>query len=140
MAFGQAAGPPASAKQLAQLAELLADAGYDSFREARHPFGLTQRQSNGMFTRDEASELLSRLEDGRLEDGRLEDGGAAQDEAPEEPGPARPVPRPGRAPARAPDRADRRAAEGADAIVTAFPDELLAEELARRGWTCLPPS
>lgn len=135
MAFGQAAGPPASAKQLTQLAELLAEAGYESFREARHPFGLTQRQSNGKFTRDEASELLA-----RLEDGRVEDGGAALDEAPEEPGPARPVPRPGRAPARVPDRADRRAAEGADAIVTAFPDELLAEELARRGWTCLPPS
>ena len=130
MAFGQAAGPPASAKQLAQLAALLAEAGYDSFREARHPFDLTQRQSNGKFTHDEASELIERLESGY--GGHSEQG--------EAPGPDRPVPRPRRipAPGRAPARG--RAAEGADAVVTAFPDELLAEELVRRGWTCTPPS
>lgn len=136
MAFGQAAGPPASAKQLAQLAEVLAEAGYDSFREARHRFGLTQRQSNGKFTRDEASELLSRLED--------EDG--ASDEA--EPAPVRPTPvRPAqvRRTSRAKPPAGAAApsspsSEGAEAVVTAFPDELLAEELVRRGWTCSPPT
>lgn len=127
MAFGQAAGPPASAKQLEQLAEALADAGYDSFREARHPFGLTQRQSNGKFTRDEVSELLSRLEEGE----------GAGDEVPPDPAPPRPASRATPRPVRAarPGRA-----RGAEAVVTAFPDELLAEELVRRGWTCTPPT
>src|SRR5215218_9261898 len=61
MAFGQASGPPASAKQIAYLASLLQDAGYDTFREARHPFGLTQRQAGGKFTTSEASHLIDRL-------------------------------------------------------------------------------
>ena len=62
MAFGQAAGPPANARRVAELAELLADRGYDSFREARHPFGLNQRQAAGRFTVAEADELLERLQ------------------------------------------------------------------------------
>ncbi|HTN99141.1 MAG TPA: hypothetical protein VL068_00590, partial [Microthrixaceae bacterium] len=62
MAFGQASGPPANARQIEELASLLSDNGYDSFREARHPFGLNQRQSNGRFTIDEATELIERLE------------------------------------------------------------------------------
>ena len=61
MAFGQASGPPASAKQIAYLASLLKDAGYETFREARHPFGLTQRQAGGKFTTSEASHLIDRL-------------------------------------------------------------------------------
>ncbi len=108
MAFGQAAGPPASPQQLARLVELLGRAGYDSFREARHPFGLSQRQSNGKFTRDEARELIDRLT-------------GAEDEQDEDPPAPEPIEQP-------------------DAVVMAFPDELLAEELARRGWTCKPPS
>ncbi|MFN7151734.1 MAG: hypothetical protein ACK4V6_19925, partial [Microthrixaceae bacterium] len=62
MAFGQVAGPPAGARQLEQLGALLADAGYASFKEARHPFGLTQRQAAGKFTVGEADELIERLE------------------------------------------------------------------------------
>jgi len=62
MAFGQASGPPASARRVAELAELLAARGYDSFREARHPFGLTQRQAAGKFTVAEADELFAVLD------------------------------------------------------------------------------
>ena len=63
MAFGQAAGPPASAKQIAYLESLVKQAGHDSFRDARHPLGLTQRQAGGKFTKQEASELIDRLQD-----------------------------------------------------------------------------
>lgn len=129
MAFGQAAGPPASAKQLAELAALLAEAGYDSFREARHPYGLTQRQANGKFTSGEAAELLERLE-----------AAAEGAEAPEEETARPSAPRVSKSKPRAlAPRLPTRPAEGADAVVTAFPDELLAEELVRRGWTCTPP-
>ena len=62
MAFGQASGPPAAVQQLNRLAELLAERGFDSFKEARHPFGLTQRQAAGKFSGGEASELIERLE------------------------------------------------------------------------------
>ena len=62
MAFGQASGPPAAVQQLNRLAELLAERGFDSFKEARHPFGLTQRQASGKFSSGEASELIERLE------------------------------------------------------------------------------
>ncbi|QGG96654.1 hypothetical protein [Actinomarinicola tropica] len=116
MAFGQAAGPPASAAQITELAELLARAGFDGFREARHPYGLTQRQSNGKFTRGEADELIGRLTD-------------ELDEGPEPPA--------------ADPTASVTAAESAEPppsdVTLAFPDELLADELRRRGWTCTPP-
>jgi hypothetical protein len=62
VAFGQQAGPPASARQLQELTQLVRDAGHDGFREARHPLGLTQRQAAGRFTRDEADDLISRLQ------------------------------------------------------------------------------
>lgn len=127
MAFGQAKGPPASAKQVAQLVELLAAAGYESFREARHPLGLTQRQSNGSFTRDEASELIERLE---------ADAGAG--DVPPAPPPRAPARRSASS-ARKPAPGASRGGPGADDVVTAFPDELLADELVRRGWICTPP-
>jgi hypothetical protein len=62
MAFGQQAGPPATARQVQELTQLLRAAGHDGFREARHPLGLTQRQAAGRFTRDEADDLISRLQ------------------------------------------------------------------------------
>lgn len=61
MSFGQSGGPTASAKQLQYLESLLAKAGYASFREARHPLGLTQRQAGGKFTTKEASDLIDQL-------------------------------------------------------------------------------
>lgn len=54
-------GPPASQKQIAYLASLLEKAGYASFREARHPMGLSQRQAGGKFSVQEASALIDRL-------------------------------------------------------------------------------
>ena len=62
MAFGQASGPPAPQRRVAELAELLEARGFDSFKEARHPFGLTQRQAAGKFTTGEVDELIDRLE------------------------------------------------------------------------------
>lgn len=61
MSFGQSGGPPASPKQVAYLKSLLAKAGYDDFRIARHTFGLTQRQAGGKFSGPEASALIDRL-------------------------------------------------------------------------------
>jgi hypothetical protein len=62
MAFGQQSGPPASSRQLQDLTQLVRDAGHEGLREARHPLGLTQRQAAGRFTRDEADDLISRLQ------------------------------------------------------------------------------
>jgi hypothetical protein len=62
MAFGQQSGPPASSRQLQELTQLVRDAGHEGLREARHPLGLTQRQAAGRFTRDEAEDLISRLQ------------------------------------------------------------------------------
>ena len=61
VSFGQQSGPPASAKQLSYLLSLVKKAGYEGFRDARHPLGLTQRQAGGKFTGKEASELIDRL-------------------------------------------------------------------------------
>lgn len=62
MAFGQQAGPPASARQVRELLALLNDAGHTGFRDARGPLGFTQRQAAGKFTRDEADALIARLQ------------------------------------------------------------------------------
>ena len=62
MVFGQSAGPPATSRQVAELLELLHVAGHESFRDARGPMRLTQRQAAGKFTRAEADELIARLQ------------------------------------------------------------------------------
>ncbi len=61
MAFGQAAGPPATHKQVDELLDLLMEAGFESFKEARYPMEFTQRQAGGKFTRDEADEFIAKL-------------------------------------------------------------------------------
>lgn len=61
MSFGQQSGPPASAKQVKYLLSLVEKAGHTSFRDARGPLGLTQRQAGGKFTRGEASALIDRM-------------------------------------------------------------------------------
>ena len=131
MSFGQASGPSASPQQLAEVVELLRQAGYDGFREARHPFGLSQRQSNGKFTRDEAAALIQRLANGET--------APADDRSPTPiTGAAARLPR---------QQSARRSSETlppdvlpVDAVAMAFPDELLADELTRRGGTCTPPA
>jgi len=57
-------GPPATPRQVQYLKALLEKAGYASFREARRTYGLTQKQSSGKFTKQEASALIDRLANG----------------------------------------------------------------------------
>jgi hypothetical protein len=129
MAFGQSSGPPATAKEIAHLEALLGEAGYSSFREARHIYGLNQRQAGGKFSRDEAAELLARLVNG---EGQLD--AATASAVVEETADAMAS---GRA---ASERAAKRAAHRQAEQVAALPDDLLADELVRRGWACIPPS
>jgi hypothetical protein len=67
MAFGQASGPPASAKQVDELLKLLQAAGHRDFRDARGPMGFTQRQAAGKFTRDEAATFIEQLESAEVD-------------------------------------------------------------------------
>ena len=129
MSFGARSGPPASAKQLAYLESLLEQAGYAGFREARHPFGLTQRQAGGKFSKQEASTLIDQLLAG-------EDGGDAPspDAAVDDVSPARSA---------AAERRARAASERLDAeralVLQGMPSELLVAELERRGWQAVAP-
>ena len=122
MAFGQAAGPPASRRQVETLGELIRAAGHSDFRDARGPLGLNQRQAGGRFTRDEADALIARLET------EVEDGAASGPDA----GTAD-APPPARRPA-----TNRRDAQVANSLHR-VPAELLAAELQRRGWVVMEP-
>lgn len=112
MAFGQASGPPANARRVAELAALLEERGYDSFREARHPFDLTQRQAAGKFTTAEVDELMDRLQE--------------VDDAPE-----------GGEGGETPDQRRRR--ERDEEIAVRLDADVMATELVNRGWCCIPP-
>lgn len=131
MAFGQPAGPPASARQIDQLAELLERAGFSSFREARHPYGLNQRQAAGRFTVAEAEELLERLT--AAETVHASPGAADQAE------PAHVAAGPPPAPVRARTVPDERREARRAQLLESFGDAVLAAELERRGWCCIPP-
>lgn len=124
MAFGQQSGPPATARQVQELLELLRAAGHADFRDARGPMGFTQRQAAGKFTRGEAESLIAQLQ----EDGVPTTAAPVADHrsAPARPfASRRPAPRPpGTAPA--PD-------------VTGVASEHLAAELQRRGWVVMEP-
>lgn len=124
MAFGQSAGPPATARQLAELLELLNAAGHTDFRDARGPMGFNQRQAGGRFTRDEADDYIAQLQDAQ---DRLDSGDDA------DPHPVSPAPplseRPG--------SAERLSA--AERAARAMSSELLAAELQRRGWVVMEP-
>lgn len=104
-------GPPASGKQIAYLASLLEKAGFATFREARHPMGLTQRQAGGKFSVQEASALIDRL---------LNDTSVADNEAP--------------------SAADEKIRATQATMLRGVPADLLSDELARRGWSVRPPS
>lgn len=117
MAFGSspgASGPPASAKQVQYLQALLAKAGYGSFREARHPLGLTQRQAGGKFTKAEASALIDGLVNGETFDPDAPSAAAAE--------------------------ADDKVAATQAALLRGIPAQLLADELLSRGWSVRPPA
>lgn len=116
MAFGQQPGPPATARQVQQLTSLLAAAGHTDFRDARGPLGLNQRQAAGRFTRDEADELIERLEREATEPA------AGEQAAPS--GPGRVVGDRGNHPA---------------SSLGSVPTEVLAAELQRRGWIVVEP-
>lgn len=113
MAFGQAAGPPATHKQLDQLLDLLMEAGFESFKEARYPMDFTQRQAGGKFTRDEADEFILKME----ERSEIESESIA---------PVASFPK-----AKKPSPASQALAK--------FPAEELAAELQRRGWIVAEP-
>jgi hypothetical protein len=126
MSFGQSSGPPASTKQVQYLLTLLQRSGHDSFREARGPLGLTQRQSSGKFTRDEASALIDQLELGPVDaDGHAIDDGSA---------PSAPVVTGAMLAA-----TNRLEAQRVD-LLRGMPAELLATELERRGWCVIAPT
>ena len=110
MAFGQAAGPPASARQVQELLALLQDAGHTDFRDARGPMGFTQRQATGKFTRDEAQAFIDQLQEAAHQGG--------------------PLPAPAEHPARL---------SAAERALRDLPTETLAAELQRRGWIVVEP-
>ena len=113
MAFGQQAGPPATARQVQYLESLVLKAGHTSFRDARGPLGLTQRQAGGRFTRDEASTLIDQLL-------QQDEGGG------------------GEASMESTRAEERLQAERAQAL-RGMPATLLADELRRRGWSVAEP-
>ena len=129
MAFGQAAGPPASRRQVETLGELIRAAGHVDFRDARGPLGLNQRQAGGRFTRDEADALITRLE----AEAELPAADPDADSAVESPAPRAP-----RAPRARLPATSRRDAELANSLHR-VPAETLAAELQRRGWVVMEP-
>jgi hypothetical protein len=116
MAFGQSSGPPATARQVSELLELLQAAGHSDFRDARGPMGFSQRQAGGKFTRDEADAFIEQLQDDAhaAETGVVPAGSAAT-----------PV---------EPERLTK-----AEQTARSLSDEVLAAELQRRGWIVLEP-
>lgn len=131
MAFGQQAGPPAGQRQIEELADLLRERGFDSFREARHPFQLTQRQASGKFTIDEANAFRDRLEAAAAVASSSE---PTQDaDATRVSGGVVPMS------AAARSKAEQRRRESETHQVATMDAEVLADELSRRGWCCIPP-
>ena len=130
MAFGQAAGPPAGGRQMKDLEALIEAAGHADFRDARGPLGLTQRQANGKFTREEAEALIGLLEAQAEE----YDGPSAPPPDDEAPSAAPPAP----VEPRRISREERQTAE-AGLRLRDVPDEVLAAELQRRGWAVIGP-
>jgi hypothetical protein len=125
MAFGNSA-PPATAKQVQYLLSLVQKAGHESFRDARYPLGLTQRQASGKFSKTEASALIDRL----LADPTGGAGPAAADDAD---GPSL------FATGEQISAAERLETERAE-MLRGMPAGLLAAELERRGWQVAPPA
>lgn len=120
MAFGQQSGPPATGKQVQYLESLLLKAGHESFRDARGPLGLTQRQASGKFTRDEASTLIDQLLQTDPEH-EAPIGGGQRTISMEE------------------HRAEEQLEAQRVQALRGMPATLLADELRRRGWSVSEP-
>lgn len=130
MSFAQQSGPPASAKQIAELLSLLEANDFD-FSTARHRYGLNQRQARGKFTAPEATELIERLtNEAEGNDpgaqARFDDPGAVRAQA--------------RTDDAAAARTKARGETQLNAVLRDIPAEVLADELQRRGWAVIPPS
>jgi hypothetical protein len=117
MGFGDS-GPPASSKQISYLLALVQKAGHASFGDARGPLGLTQKQSRGKFTAQEASELIDRL---------LQDPTASSFDAVE-------IVR-----TRKDEVAEQRRLAEQGRIVRGLAADILADELRLRGWAVFEP-
>jgi hypothetical protein len=112
------------------LSTLLAEHGYSTFKEARHPLGLTQRQANGKFTVAEATDLIDRLTQSASAAGSV----SAEDATSSLEGSALPL-----AQVRQIDHAAVKALRRTEELIAAVSDEMLADELQRRGWCCIAP-
>ena len=109
MTFGQPSGPPASARDVNRLLELLHEAGHIDFRDARGPMRFTQRQAGGKFTRDEVAAFIEQLE--------AEPGGDTD----------------------APTKLAVERLTAADRAIRQLPTAALAAEMQRRGWIVVEP-
>lgn len=118
MAFGQPAGPPATAKQVQMLLELVRAAGHSDFRDARGPLGLNQRQAAGRFTRDEADEFIAQLQQEVDDSNQNPTPSSISADLPRTPSPK---------------------TTAAERSLKSVPSEVLAAELQRRGWVVLEP-
>ena len=140
MAFGQAAGPPAQQRQIDELAALFERAGFSSFKEARHPYGLNHRQAGGRFTTDEAAELIERLHAAEAVKSSVEESPIEESPAPPDPAGAAPAGGSARRPRSAASKAAEHArAERRAQALSTLEDAQLVAELERRGWCCIPP-
>ena len=140
MAFGQPSGPPATARQLRELTALVEAAGHTGFKDARGPLGLNQRQAGGRFTQDEATELIARMEAEAEEAGGDEAGPPPEDAASDRTVPDRT--RPARTTSAGPAGAAPPAASRRQSLARQLeqvPEDLLVDELRRRGWTVTSP-
>ncbi len=127
MSFGQASGPPAPAKLVNELLELLHAAGHSDFRDARGPLGFNQRQAAGKFTRSEAEAFIEQLQMEAEAGGEQPElpSGAAIAAAPTVPS--------------APAARPKQRASAVERSLEKVPTETLAAELQRRGWVVLEP-
>jgi hypothetical protein len=126
MAFGQQAGPPATARQVEELRTLLAEAGHTDFRDARGPLGFNQRQANGRFTRDEAEAFITQLH--------------AEADSSYDPKPAEPEPQRRNSTSAPTAQAQVQPKARKSAVnLQRIPAELLAAELQLRGWIVVEP-
>ena len=137
MSFGQVSGPPATAKQVRELLDLLEAAGHSGFRDARGPMGFTQRQAAGKFSRDEAQAYIDQLQeevDGAAPAAEPAPKVAAKPKSSAQPKASAPkavAPRPAAAPAAEPSGRPLTPMERA---LRAATGDQLADELRRRGW------